>query len=88
MPTDRKAHRDALLIMAVTLDIGKGAPFSSSLNVIGGARFKLSPVQQKEAISMVKVSGKTQVEVAELFNVDRSTISRLVSERRVLERKA
>ena len=36
---------------------------------------------------MVKVSGKTQVEVAELFNVDRSTISRLVSERRVLERK-
>ena len=32
--------------------------------------------------------GKTQVEVAELFNVDRSTISRLVSERRVLERKA
>jgi DNA invertase Pin-like site-specific DNA recombinase len=55
---------------------------------IGGARFKLSPVQQKEAISMVKVGGKTQVEVAELFNVDRSTISRLVSERRVLERKA
>jgi DNA invertase Pin-like site-specific DNA recombinase len=54
---------------------------------IGGARFKLSPVQQKEAISMVK-GGKTQVEVAELFNVDRSTISRLVSERRVLERKA
>ena len=32
---------------------------------------------------MVKVGGKTQVEVAELFNVDRSTISRLVSERRV-----
>ena len=74
--------------MAVTLDIGKGAPFSSSLHVIGGERFKLSPVQQKEAISMAKVSGKTQVEVAELFNVDRSTISRLVSERRVLERKA
>ena len=38
---------------------------------IGGARFKLSPVQQKEAISMVNVGGKTQVEVAELFNVDR-----------------
>jgi plasmid maintenance system antidote protein VapI len=37
---------------------------------------------------MVKVCGKTQVEVAELFSVDRSTISRLVSERRVLERKA
>ena len=36
---------------------------------------------------MVNVGGKTQVEVAELFNVDRSTISRLVSERWVLERK-
>src|SRR4029077_9369901 len=42
---------------------------------------ELSPVQQKEAITMVKVGGKTQVEVAELFNVDHSTISRLVSER-------
>lgn len=52
----------------------------------GGARFKLSPVQQKEAINMMNAGGKTQVEVAELFNVDRSTISRLVSERRVLAR--
>jgi hypothetical protein len=46
------------------------------------------PVQQKEAISMMNAGGKTQVEVAGLFNVDRSTISRLVSERRVLARKA
>jgi DNA invertase Pin-like site-specific DNA recombinase len=55
---------------------------------VGGARFKLSPVQQKEAISMMNAGGKTQVEVAELFNINRSTISRLVSERRVLTRKA
>lgn len=41
---------------------------------------------QKEAISMVN-AGKTQTEIAEFFNVHRSTISRLVSERRVLERK-
>jgi Helix-turn-helix domain of resolvase len=54
---------------------------------IGGRRFKLSPAQQKEAISMMNAGSKTQVEVAELFNVDRSTISRLVSERRVVNRK-
>jgi DNA invertase Pin-like site-specific DNA recombinase len=52
----------------------------------GGARFKLTPAQQKEAVAMVK-AGRAQTEVAELFRVDRSTISRLVSERRVLERK-
>jgi DNA invertase Pin-like site-specific DNA recombinase len=54
---------------------------------IGGARFKLSPAQQKEATTMVKSGDKTQAEVAKLFNVDRSTISRLMSERRVLARK-
>jgi DNA invertase Pin-like site-specific DNA recombinase len=53
----------------------------------GGARFKLTSVQQKEALAMVE-AGRTQVEVAELFRVDRSTISRLASERRVLDRKA
>jgi len=37
---------------------------------------------------MMNAGGKTQTEVAEFFNVHRSTISRLVSERRVLERKA
>jgi len=46
------------------------------------------PVQQKETINMMNARGKTQVEIAELFNVDRSTISRLVSGRRVLARKA
>jgi DNA invertase Pin-like site-specific DNA recombinase len=53
----------------------------------GGARSKLSLTGQKEAISMMEAGGKTQSEVAEFFNVHRSTISRLVSERRVLERK-
>jgi DNA invertase Pin-like site-specific DNA recombinase len=52
----------------------------------GGARFKLTPAQQREAVAMVE-SGRTQTEVAELFRVDRSTISRLMSERRVLNRK-
>jgi DNA invertase Pin-like site-specific DNA recombinase len=54
---------------------------------VGGAQSKLSPAGQKQAISMY-TGGKTQTEVAEFFNVHRSTISRLVSERRVLERKA
>lgn len=52
----------------------------------GGARFKLSAAGQKQAISMY-TEGKTQTEIAEFFNVHRSTISRLVSERRVLDRK-
>jgi DNA invertase Pin-like site-specific DNA recombinase len=53
----------------------------------GGARLKLSLAGQQDAISQVK-AGKTQTEVAEFFNVHRSTISRLMSERRVPERKA
>jgi DNA invertase Pin-like site-specific DNA recombinase len=53
----------------------------------GGARSKLSLAGQKEAISMMEAGGMTQSEVAEFFNVHRSTISRLVSERRVLDRK-
>jgi hypothetical protein len=48
--------------------------------------FLADSVQWKEAVAIVKAC-RTQVEVAELFRVDRSTISRLVSERRVLDRK-
>jgi DNA invertase Pin-like site-specific DNA recombinase len=54
---------------------------------VGGARFKMSPAQQHEAIRMINTGGKSQREVAELFNVDPSTISRLISEQRVLTRK-
>jgi DNA invertase Pin-like site-specific DNA recombinase len=54
---------------------------------VGGPKFKLSPAQQQAAVDMI-TSGKTQTEVGELFNVDRSTISRLMSERRVLARKS
>jgi plasmid maintenance system antidote protein VapI len=43
----------------------------------------LSLKQQEHALGMVD-SGKSQSEVAELFKVHRSTICRLVSERRVL----
>ena len=42
---------------------------------IGGGRYKLTPVQQTEVIRMLKAGDKTQAEIAELFGVDRSTIS-------------
>jgi len=51
---------------------------------LGGSQAKLTPKQQQHAFAMVG-EGKSQSEVAELFNVHRSTIWRLVSYRRVLE---
>jgi DNA invertase Pin-like site-specific DNA recombinase len=56
---------------------------------IGGGRYKLSAAQQAEAIKMIKAGEKTQSEIAELFDVDRSTVSRMMSEvRRKEQRKA
>lgn len=40
---------------------------------------------QAEAIKMIRVGEKSQAEIAELFNVDRSTISRLMKEAREKE---
>jgi len=51
---------------------------------IGGNRVKLTPFQQAEAKKILAVGDRTQSEVAELFQVHRSTISRLISEGRVL----
>jgi DNA invertase Pin-like site-specific DNA recombinase len=52
---------------------------------VGGNRSSLTPKQQAHALAMID-EGKSQSEVAELFKVHRSTICRLVSERRVLEK--
>ncbi|HET9375815.1 MAG TPA: sigma factor-like helix-turn-helix DNA-binding protein [Chthoniobacterales bacterium] len=52
---------------------------------IGGGRYKLSRTQQEEAIKMIRVGEKSQAEIAELFNVDRSTISRMMKEVREKE---
>jgi DNA invertase Pin-like site-specific DNA recombinase len=52
---------------------------------IGGGRYKLSATQQAEAIKMIRVGEKSQAEIAELFNVDRSTISRMMKEVREKE---
>ena len=53
----------------------------------GNAKFALTPIQQKEAIRMV-AEGRSQAEVARVFGIHRSTLWRLLSERRVLERTA
>ena len=52
---------------------------------VGGNRASLTPIQQAHALQMID-DGKSQSEVAELFKVHRSTICRLVGERRVLQR--
>ena len=52
---------------------------------VGGSRASLTPKQQAHALQMID-EDKSQSEIAELFGVHRSTICRLVSERRVLQR--
>ena len=52
---------------------------------IGGGRYKPSTSQQAEAIKMIRIGDKSQAEIAELFNVDRSTISRMMKEVRERE---
>jgi len=52
---------------------------------IGGGRYKLSRTQQEEAIKMIRAGEKSQAEIAELFNVDRSTVSRMMKEVREKE---
>src|ERR1700741_407130 len=51
---------------------------------VGGNRHSLSLKQQQHALEMI-AEGKSQSEVAELFGTHRSTICRLVAERRVLQ---
>jgi DNA invertase Pin-like site-specific DNA recombinase len=46
---------------------------------IGGGRFILSKTQQAAAIRLVDSGEKTQTEVAELFDVSKATLSRLIS---------
>ena len=53
---------------------------------IGGKRAVLTLKQQQHALAMID-EGKSQSEIAELFKVHRSTICRLVAERRVLEHR-
>jgi DNA invertase Pin-like site-specific DNA recombinase len=52
---------------------------------VGGRRHILSEHQRKEAVRLVASGEKTQSEVARTHRVNRSVISRLVSEARVME---
>jgi DNA invertase Pin-like site-specific DNA recombinase len=52
---------------------------------IGGGRYKLSRTQKDEAIKMIRLGEKSQADIAELFNVDRSTVSRMMKEVREKE---
>jgi DNA invertase Pin-like site-specific DNA recombinase len=54
---------------------------------IGGGRFKLTPKQQQQAIVWIRSGEKTQSEVAEFFSLDRSTVSRMMSDVRAKEQK-
>jgi DNA invertase Pin-like site-specific DNA recombinase len=54
---------------------------------IGGGRYKLTPEQQQQAITWVRSEEKTQGEVARFFDVEPSTISRMMSEVRRREQK-
>jgi DNA invertase Pin-like site-specific DNA recombinase len=47
---------------------------------IGGGRYKLTDAQQAQAIKWVQTGEKTQGEVAKFFDVDKSTISRMMTE--------
>jgi DNA invertase Pin-like site-specific DNA recombinase len=53
---------------------------------VGGNRASLTSKQQALALKMVD-EGKSQSEVADLFRVHRSTICRLIAERRVLKHR-
>ena len=52
---------------------------------IGGRPKKLNPHRCKAAVAMVVNGEKTQAEVARMFDVSRSVISRMISKERVLE---
>ena len=63
--------------------INRGLAHARANGKIGGGRYKLSPVEQMEAIRLIQVDKKSQGEVAHIYKVDRSTVSRMMSEVRL-----
>ncbi|WP_242445463.1 recombinase family protein [Chromatium okenii] len=49
---------------------------------IGGRRFKLTPLQQREVVAMVTSGHKTNADVARLFRVHPATITRILARHR------
>ena len=63
--------------------INRGLTHAEANGTIGGGRYKLSPDDQKEAIRLIQVEKKSQGQVAHIYKVDRSTISRMMTEVRL-----
>ena len=65
--------------------INRGLAHARANGRIGGGRYKLSPADQQEAIRLIQVDKKSQGQVAHIYKVDRSTISRMMTEVRLKE---
>jgi hypothetical protein len=63
--------------------IKRGLEHARANGKIGGGRYKLSPDDQREAIRLIQVEKKSQGQVAHIYKVDRSTISRMMTEVRL-----
>jgi DNA invertase Pin-like site-specific DNA recombinase len=63
--------------------IKRGLEHARANGKIGGGRYKLSPADQREAIRLIQVNKKSQGQVADIYKVDRSTISRMMTEVRL-----
>ena len=60
--------------------IKRGLAHARANGKIGGGRYKLSPADQMEAIRLIQVDKKSQGQVAHIYKIDRSTISRMMTE--------
>ena len=63
--------------------IKRGLAHARTNGHIGGGRYKLSPEQQMEAIRLIQVEKKSQGFVASRYKIDRSTVSRMMTESRL-----
>jgi DNA invertase Pin-like site-specific DNA recombinase len=65
--------------------VKKGLAYARANGRIGGGRYKLSPDEQREAIRLIIDEKKSQGFVADKYHVDRSTVSRMMTEIRLKE---
>jgi DNA invertase Pin-like site-specific DNA recombinase len=63
--------------------INRGLVHARANGRIGGGRYKLSSDEQMEAIRLIQTQKKSQGYVAHKYKVDRSTISRMMTEVRL-----
>ena len=65
--------------------IKRGLAHARANGRIGGGRYKLSTDEQMEAVRLIRAKKKSQGYVAHKYKVDRSTISRMMTEIRLKE---